>query len=494
MKTYTFVYFGCTFLALLYTPVVIWFAHRLKIYDVPGPRHVHKKPISRIGGVAIFFSMISFIIPVLFMSKSIDEISRDILTEVVVLLFTAGFMFMVGLIDDVKAKGIRAHTKFLSQLIAAIVVCSFGIRIESIVFNKWLTLHFGSFSWLLTIFWIVGITNAMNLCDGLDGLAVGISAMTCGVMAIFAIYNGQVVMSVIMFGLLGSLTGFLFFNFNPAKIFMGDCGSLFLGFIIACSSVICAAKSSTMASLALPVISLGIPIFDTLFSMLRRFAGRRSVFAPDSKHFHHRLMDLGLRHRYAVIAVYVMTFIVTGMGVLMILTDNPGFHVFFLCVLIIIILVFRIAGAVRLRETIKGLQKRYAIKRQMRAETRHFNEVMLYFDKARTFDQWWQAVCKGAEYLNFVWLSIGYTNTDGIVNTSIWRRRDSEIDLSNVAILTIPFFSQERSETIEIELAIAVDSSLESIGRRAALFSRFIEEYNIVTEKRMNVNSRQISI
>ena len=104
-----------------------------------------------------------------------------------------------------------------------------------------------------------------------------------------------------------------------------------------------------------------------------------------------------------------------------------------------------------MRETIKGLQKRYAIKREVRDETRHFNEVMLYFDQARTFDQWWQAVCKGAEYLNFVWLSIGYTNTDGIVNTSIWRRRDSEINLSNVAILTIPFISQERSETIEIE-------------------------------------------
>jgi hypothetical protein len=246
-----------------------------------------------------------------------------------------------------------------------------------------------------------------------------------------------------------------------------------------------------MACLALPVLALGIPIFDTLFSMLRRFVERRSVFAPDSKHFHHRLMDLGLGHRYAVIAVYVMTFIVTGLGVLMILTNNPGFQIFFFCVLLIITLVFRIVGSVRLRETIKGLQQRFAIKRQVREETRHFNEVMLYFDQAKTFDQWWRAVCKGAEYLNFVWLSIGYTDSDGIVNTSIWRRIDSDIDMSNVAVLTIPFFRQKRSEAIEIELAIAVDSSLESVGRRAALFSRFIEEHYIVTAKRQNMDSRQ---
>lgn len=493
MKTYTFIYLGCTFLALLFTPIVIWIARQFKIVDVPGARHVHTKPISHIGGVAIFLSMISLIIPVLFLSNAIGATFRNILTELIVLLSAAGFMFLVGLVDDIRTKGIRARTKFLAQLAAAIAVCSAGIRIESVAVAEWLTLDFGWFSWLLTIFWIVGITNAVNLCDGLDGLAAGISAVTCGVIAVFAVYSGQVVMTVLMFALLGSLTGFLFFNFSPAKVFMGDCGSLFLGFTIASSSVLCAVKSSTLIGLALPVLALGIPIFDTLFSMLRRFVERRSVFAPDSKHFHHKLLDLGLGQRHAVIAVYVMTLLVAGLGVLMIFTHNPGSLIVFFCVLLVIILVFRIVGSVRLRKTIEGLQRRYAITRQVQEERRNFNEAILYFDQATTFDQWWQAVCIGAEYLNFVWISIGYTDSDGIVNTSIWRRADSKLDLSKVAVLTIPVSGQKSTEPMEIEVAIAVDSSLESVGRRVALFSRLIEERYIVSQHRNNVDSRQIS-
>ena len=480
MRTYLCVYLSSVFLALVTTPFVIRLARRLRIVDIPGARNVHVKPTPNIGGVAICFSTTCLTVIVLFLSNAIGEAFRDIRHEVIVLLFAAGFIFFVGLVDDVRTKGIRARTKFLAQLAAAIAVCAAGIKIDSVVVADWFTLSFGLFSWPLTLLWIIGITNAVNLSDGLDGLAAGICAVACGVITVFAVLSGQVVMAVLMLAMLGSLTGFLFFNFNPAKIFMGDCGSMFLGFTIASSSALCAVKSSTLIGLALPVLALGIPIFDTLFSMLRRFVERRPMFAPDSKHFHHRLLDVGLTQRHAVIAIYAMTLLVAGLGMLMMVTHDSGALIAFFCVLLLIILLFRVVGSVRLRKTVKGLQRRYTITRQVKKEISNFQSAVLCFDQASTPDQWWQAVCTGAQHMDFVWLSIGFTDTDGTVHTQIWRRADSKSNLSDVAILTIPVCGQKGTEPMDIELAIAVGGSLESVCRRAALFSRMIDEHDPV--------------
>ncbi len=426
MKTYLFVYLGSALLALLITPVVIWLARRLTIIDVPGTRHVHAKSISHIGGVAIFLSMMCLIIPVLFLSNVIGDAFRDILPKLIVLLSAAGFMFFVGLIDDIKIKGLRARIKFLAQIAAAITVCAVGIRIESVAIADWLTLDFGWFSWPLTILWIVGITNAVNLSDGLDGLAAGISAVACGVIAVFAIYSGQVVMAVLMLALLGSLTGFLFFNFSPAKIFMGDCGSMFLGFTIASSSVMCATKSSALVGLALPVLVLGIPIFDTLFSMLRRFLERRSMFAPDRSHFHHRLLDLGLKQRHAVIVIYAVTLLAAGLGMFMMVTRNIGSLMIFFCVLLLLLLVFRVVGSVRLRETIAGLKQKYAVTRQIKEEVRSFESLQLLFRRVQTLEQWWQALCLAADKMDFMSIKLPLKNSDNTHHTLSWQRNGNE--------------------------------------------------------------------
>jgi len=165
MKTYLSVYLGSAFLALVITPVVIWLSRRLNIADVPGARHMHTSPISHIGGTAIFLSMRPLTVCVVFLSNVIGDAFRNILLKVIVLLSAAAFMFFVGLIDDIRTKGLRARIKFLAQLVAAIVVCAVGIRIRSVVVADWLTLDFGWFSWPLTILWIVGITNAVNLSD-----------------------------------------------------------------------------------------------------------------------------------------------------------------------------------------------------------------------------------------------------------------------------------------------------------------------------------------
>ena len=481
MKTYLSVYLGSAFLALVITPVVIWLSHQLNIADVPGARHMHTKPISHIGGVAILLSMMPLTVCVLFLSNVIGDAFRSILLKVIVLLSAAVFMFFVGLIDDISTKGLRARIKFLAQLVAAVAVCAVGIRIKTVAVADWLTLDFGWLSWLITLLWIVGITNAVNLSDGLDGLAAGISAVVCGVIVIFAVYIGQPVMAVLMLAMLGSLTGFLFFNFNPAKIFMGDCGSMFLGFTIASSSVLCQAKSSALVGLALPVVALGVPIFDTIFSMLRRFLERRSMFAPDRRHFHHRLIDLGLNQRHVVITIYIVTLLASGLGMFMMVTRNSSSLLVFLCILLLLLLAFRIVGSIRLRETIAGLQEKYALSSQMKEERGSFEGAQLVFRQAATFNQWWQAVSKAAENMGFLSLSLPLTNRDGTHYKLSWRQDDniSNSDHEEPLKLNIPVRDRRTGPHLNLKAEVCKNGSLESAGRRVALFTRLIDEHNI---------------
>jgi UDP-GlcNAc:undecaprenyl-phosphate GlcNAc-1-phosphate transferase len=477
MKTYAVVYFLSAYLALFINPLVIRLARRLKAVDIPDVRKVHSRSIPRIGGVAIFASAVCAILPVLFLQNVIGDRFRDILTKLAVLLSASTFIFLVGLVDDIRDLG--AKLKLLAQLVATIAVCAVGIRIESVSVGDWITFDFGLFSWPLTIIWIIGITNAVNLSDGLDGLAAGISAVACAVIAVFAIYSDSVVMAVLMLALLGSLTSFLFFNFNPAKVFMGDCGSLFLGFMISGASVMCSAKSSALVGLALPVVALGIPIFDTLFSIVRRFLERRSIFAPDRSHFHHRLLEMGLTQRYVVITAYAVTLMASALGLFMMLSHNEVSIILFLCILLFLILLFRVVGVVRLRETIAGLQKKWVRTRQKSDQARRFERAQLYLRQAHSRDDWWPAVCKAAQLMDFAWLSLKTTNKDGTTHTSVWRGGDVTPDLSQVMIINLPVSNGQPDASIELEIAVPVDGALETASRQAMLFSRLIDDHNV---------------
>ena len=481
MKTYLSVYLGSTLLSLVITPLVIFIARCLKVADHPSVRTVHKKPIPRIGGVPIFISMMFLVVPVLFLSNVIGDSFRDILPQVIVLLSAAAFISLVGLVDDIK--GLRARFKLLAQLAAALVICAAGIRIDSVRIADWLILDFGWFSWPLTIFWIVGVTNAVNIIDGLDGLAAGISAITCGVIAVLAVHFGQPVMAVLMLAVLGSLTGFLFFNFNPARIFMGDSGSMFLGFVLASSSVMCAAKSQALVGLALPVVALGIPIFDTLFSMLRRFLERRSIFAADRSHFHHRLLDLGLKQRHVVIVMYIVTLLFAGLGMFMMATRNINTIVIFACILLLLVLVFRIVGSVRLRGTIASLREKYAITQQMNEEIRCFEAAELHFRRAATFDDWWQAVCLAADKMDFARLKLPLARSDKTPRVLTWQREGNEADSPETVKMKIPIRQIKAGSRCSLEVDVNINGSLESVGRRTALFSRLLDEHNIAALK-----------
>ena len=480
MHTFLCVYLGSAFLAIIITPIVIKLASRIKAIDRPGVRTVHIRPVPRIGGVAIFLSSMILIVVVLFLNNLIGEAFRNMHLQLISLFCSVTFIFLVGLVDDLK--GLPARFKFLAELLAACLLCLMSVRISSIKITEQWTLQLGFLSYPITILWIVGITNAVNLSDGLDGLATGISAIACGVIVVFAVCSGNVIMAVIMLALLGSLSGFLFFNFNPAKIFMGDCGSLFLGFTIASSSVLCSMKSSALVGIALPVLALGIPIFDTLFSMLRRFLERRRMFAPDRRHFHHMLIDKGIKQRHVVVTIYLITLLFAGLGMFMMVTRDKNSIVIFACILILILLLFSVVGSVRLRETISGLQKKYEIANRSKREQMKFEDAQLHFRDAHTFDQWWTAACIAAERLDFAWLSLKSESEDGAARTEIWCMPDMKPDLSKLVIMTIPLPQNSDETPLEFEMAISVDGSLESAGHRATLFSRLIDEHCRVVE------------
>ncbi len=297
------------------TPFVKAFAYKVGAIDVPKDnRRMHKKPIPRLGGLAMFTG---FLISVLLFIPLKSEI-RGILFGVIIIV-------VLGIIDDVMALG--AKLKFVVQIFAALVPVLLGVRIEHLPnFNPFSNDLYITFpDWIsipLTVLWIVGITNAVNLIDGLDGLAAGVSSIASFTLLIFTfLVPSSLNMSLLIAALAGCCIGFLPYNFNPAKMFMGDTGATFLGYILAIVSVQGLFKWYTIISFAVPFLVLGLPIFDTLYAMLRRILSGRSPMSADRGHLHHRLIDMGFSQKQAVAILYSISGL---LGLSAVLLTNAG--------------------------------------------------------------------------------------------------------------------------------------------------------------------------
>jgi UDP-GlcNAc:undecaprenyl-phosphate GlcNAc-1-phosphate transferase len=495
--TYIIIYIGSALVALAATPVIARLARAIGLVDKPGVRKVHVSAVPRVGGVVIMLAMLATTLPVLLANSDLaEEMARppaqagdeqaigttpiseytpaQMQTHVLLLLAASVFIGLVGLVDDVRS--LPAIYKLTGQIVAAAALCWADIRIERIVLSAEVTIEFGVLSWPITILWIVGITNAVNLIDGLDGLAAGISAITCGVIAVFSLITGQVVMTVLMLGLLGSLTGFLVFNFNPAKIFLGDSGSMFLGFLLAAASVLSATKTYAVVALAMPLLALGLPIFDTLFSMMRRALNRRSLMSPDRGHIHHRLIDMGLEHRQAVIVMYAVTAAAAGLGLLMIFTRNIGIVLVLVVALIPIIAVFRMVGAVRFRQAVDALQQNRALARQDRRHQKGFEEMLLRLQEARTFDQWWRALRRSARRLGFVRMSLVIDDPSVPTSRHAWRSVTKELQTVRTLHVALPRIEHADGRLMTIELDVPADETLEAASRTLTWFSRLLDD------------------
>ncbi len=295
-------------LSVLLTPVARKIGLSLGVVSTPGGRHVNHRAIPRSGGLAIVIAFITPLVALYFTESAVAQTVRLEWIRGIGLIGGGVVMAAVGFLDDTKR--VRALYKLYAQLAVACLAWSTGFRIESISLPEttWLpgALQLGIFAFPTTVLWIVGIINAFNLIDGLDGLAGGIAFFAALTNLIVAyVGGGSLLVMVPMAALLGSVLGFLFFNFNPARIFMGDAGSYFIGYVLAASALMGSSqKASTAVSLLVPILAMGVPIFDTLFAMARRFLERRPLFSADRGHIHHRLLDMGITHRRAVLMLY----------------------------------------------------------------------------------------------------------------------------------------------------------------------------------------------
>ncbi len=299
--------------AFISTPVVKNIAHRVGAVDVPKDnRRMHNHPIPRMGGLAIFFG---FILSTLVFVKMNDQLRGMLLGAVIIVV--------LGIFDDIYS--LKASFKFVVQIVAALIAALSGNLISALsnpnIFSQNPTWELGWLAWPVTIIWIVAITNAVNLIDGLDGLACGVSTISSMTMLVIALVVSDASVALLMAALAGGCIGFLPYNLNPAKIFMGDTGSTFLGFILAVVSIQGLFKFYAIISFAVPFLMLGLPIFDTAFAFIRRIAHGQSPMHADRSHVHHRLIDMGFSQKQAVAVLYVISAIL-GLSAVVLATTN----------------------------------------------------------------------------------------------------------------------------------------------------------------------------
>ena len=295
------------------TPLVKTLAYKVGAIDVPKDnRRMHKVPIPRLGGLAIF---LAFLLSVLVFAE-IDRQMQGILLGAVMIV-------ILGVMDDIMA--LKALPKLLVQIAAAGVAVYHGCVIQFFsnpnVFSDVTYLSLGWLSYPVTIIWIVAITNAVNFIDGLDGLAAGVSAISTAALTVIALMVAETNVAIILSALFGACLGFLPYNMNPAKIFMGDTGATFLGYMLATLSVMGLFKMYAIISFAVPFLILGVPIFDICFAFLRRIAKGQSPMTADRGHFHHRLIDMGFSQKQSVAIAYMLTAI---LGLAAVLLTSSG--------------------------------------------------------------------------------------------------------------------------------------------------------------------------
>lgn len=363
MSHYLMIFITAVALVLIFTPLAIKLAPKIGAIDIPKDnRRMHTRAMPRFGGMAIYIGTVGSMLIFLPYSNSLMG-----------LIAGGTLMLIVGVIDDIK--GMPAKVKLGFQVLCAIILFMFSTRIsfitnpfgEGYYFLPWIV------SLIVTVIWVVGITNTINLIDGLDGLAAGVTFIASISIAYIAYIDSRIEICMAMLAIAGSSLGFLPYNFNPARIFMGDGGSLFLGFMIAGLSVIGPLKSATIVATIVPVLVLGLPIFDTAFAILRRLANKRPIMEADKGHLHHRIMAVGFGQKRTVLMLYGISGV---MGVAAILMSRDLFiESFFLVIIaatfIYVFLTDQSSKALNLKavnaESIEKAEKKQK-KKQMRRE------------------------------------------------------------------------------------------------------------------------------
>lgn len=314
---------------VLITPIIKKVANHVGAMDIPDKRKVHSVPMPRLGGLGIYGG---FLLGYMIFGEHTSTMNS--------ILIGSFILIIVGMIDDIKP--MKASHKLLGQLVSSLVVVFYGQLLLKDISFFGMYFDFGIFSYLITILFILGCINCLNLIDGLDGLAAGISTIFFLTIGIIASFQGRIGLSVVLtFIMFGSTLGFLIHNFNPAKIFMGDSGSMFLGFIISVITLL-GFKTIISTSIIIPLCILIVPILDTLCAILRRKLKGESIGTPDKSHFHHQLLRRNYSVRTTVLIIYLITILFSAASIIWLLVNKEiGYIIYGVLMIILIIFVFK---------------------------------------------------------------------------------------------------------------------------------------------------------
>ena len=398
MTTIIFTFFLSFLASFFLTPFIGKIARRYNIVDQPSERKIHTQPIPRIGGVALFFS---FFFPLVLLTFNERMFADLVESNLRVFFFVSGavLIFGLGLWDDLRR--LPSSVKFGGQILIGIFVYYGGIKIQVVSVPFIQSLDLGIFSLPATVFWFVLVINAMNLADGLDGLAAGIGLFVSFTMLVICLANGKILEALGFAALGGTLVAFLRYNFNPASIFMGDSGSYFLGYVLAALSILGSLKGQVATAMIIPIIALGIPLIDTMWAPIRRFALGKEMFQPDSGHLHHKLISLGYSHRRAVLIIYACCVILGLSAIIMIHAQDETAALVLLVVGTGVILLGRYVGLKLFVEPgrIGGWLREVSDVTGITHERRSFLNHQVAISSSNTMEELWQAVCSALKAL-----------------------------------------------------------------------------------------------
>ncbi len=424
MITVTLIFLGAVIISWLMTPYMAGLGRRLGAMDLPDARKVHTGAVSRLGGVAIFLSFHVILGLIIYLSH--ENKAFQIHDEKVFFAFFGGvIIFGIGLIDDIMRLGYRI--KFVGQIAAATIAFYGGVQIQHIgPFG--FDLEFGWFSYAVTVFWFLLFINSINLADGLDGLAGGVVFFAAFIMMVLLTVHGDFGTAMIFAALGGAVLGFLRYNFNPAIIFMGDSGSYFLGYTLAATTILCSVKSELSALLLIPLVCLGVPIFDTILSPIRRFVAGRGLFSPDKSHIHHRLLEMGLSTPKVVILIYGLSLLLGLMAIGMV-SFRSELRGFFLVLLAAGIFIF----IRKLRyfeyftaEKMYGWLIDVTDTSGFSQERRSFLNIQMDIVKSRGFEELWENVKRAVEVIHFDMAEFNVKRNGECLHRWVWVRNPDE--------------------------------------------------------------------
>lgn len=469
--------------ALLATPVAAHLGRRFDLVDRPGVRKVHSRSTPHTGGFAIVLAFIVAAFGAVLASRMLGiNVSWE--RQGLVMVAAGLLVFAMGVLDD--AFPMRGLYKLFVLGIAAAAVCGSGTIVDPAEFSKlgpaaWLA------AWGVTMVWIVAVTVAVNFMDGLDGLAGGIVVVAAATLLLWVgIVPESTGTMIYAAAIMGAAVGFLGWNRYPAKIFMGDGGSMFLGFTLASCCVLATKQVGHTRGLLVPALALGVPLVDLAVTMIRRrFVMRRSIFAAERGHIHHRLIDMGLWHPHAVIVLWAVTVTAGFVGAFAVSLEGSARWGVMALVVPLLYVLFRTTGSARARVLLDAVRTTRGRDRRAKDARDHFDQLQLEFAKVRGFGMWWETVCLAADRLGCASLALPVISREGQQRVMNWRHSEEAEEVhrngheARPLELKVPLASRRLSDDLNMTVSMRGTQSLEDAMDRARWFARIIDDHGL---------------